>query len=309
MLKKKKRILITGGTGLLALNWACAVRDKWQVILATHERSVILRGTVQYKLDLEDMERLDMQLREISPDLIVHTAGLTNVDDCERDPELAERVNGTLAKNIATIAQLRDISLIHISTDHLFSGNKSFNSEEDIPTPINEYARSKLLAEKWVHERNPSALILRTNFLCWGYAQRQSLSDWMIYSLRSGKTLSMFDDVYITPIFADDLVHFAHKLLNKDASGIFNITGNDRISKYEFAIKLAQHFDLPLSLIKKNKLTNAGLFAARPKDMSLSNAKVSRELGLNMGSLDDYFSALKTQELTGRKKELYHSIT
>ena len=305
----KKRIVITGGSGLLALNWACVVRDNWEVVLATHEHSVNLRGVIQYKLDLEDITKLESQLEQLSSDLIVHTAGLTSVDHCEKNPALAEMVNATIAKNIAVVSKSKKIGLIHISTDHLFSGDSSFYSEDASPKPINEYARSKFLAEKLVQEAYPDALILRTNFFCWGYAQRQSLSDWIIYSLRNGKTLSMFDDVYITPILADFLVHFAHELVEKGASGIFNMVGNNRISKYEFALKLAKYFALPINLIERNKITNAQLFAPRPTDMSLNNDKLSRELGENIGSLDDYFSALRKQEVQGRRKELYNSVT
>lgn len=305
---KNKRILITGGSGLLALNWACAIRDNWEVVLATHEHSVNLEGTTQYKLDLENITKLESQLEQISPDLIVHTAGLTSVDHCEKNPGLAKMVNAAIAKNIAVISKSKKIGLMHISTDHLFSGESSFYSEDATPEPMNEYARSKFLAEKWVQEVYPEALILRTNFFCWGHNQRQSLSDWIIYSLRNGKTLSMFDDVYITPILVDTLVKFSHQLVERNASGIFNLVGNDRVSKYDFALKLAKYFNLPINLIERNKITNAQLFALRPADMSLNNDKLSHELGENIGNLDDYFSALRNQEIQGRRKELYSSV-
>lgn len=305
----KKRVVITGGSGLLALNWACAVRNDWDVVLGVHHHAVQLRATSQYRLDLDDLHKLDRQIVEIAPDLIVHAAGLTNVSDCEKEPALAEMVNATLAKNIAIVSKSKNIKLIHISTDHLFSGENSFYSEDSMPAPQNEYARSKLLAEKLVQEVCPDALILRTNFFGWGHAQRHSFSDWIIYSLREGKTLSMFDDVYISPILADTLACFSHKLVEKGASGIFNLVGSERVSKYDFAIKLAKHFKLPVELINHDKIANAKLFVSRPNDMSLSNVKVCNELNESIGCLDDYFSSLFRQEIQGRRKELYSSVT
>jgi len=308
-MSNRKRVLITGGSGLLALNWACAVRDKWDVILGIHNHSVQLQGASQTKLELNNLLNLESQLEQLSVDLIVHTAGMTSVDLCENNPDLAVLVNATMAKNIAIVSKNQKIRLIHISTDHLFSGQNSYCNEVEIPQPLNEYARSKLLAEKWVQEANPESLILRTNFFCWGYAQRQSFSDWIIYTLRESKSLSMFDDVFITPILADSLALLAHELVEKDASGIFNLVGDQRISKYEFALKLAKYFELPINNIKRDKIANAKLFAQRPHDMSLNNNKASQALGKNVGNLDEYFSILLQQEIQGRRQELFNSVS
>lgn len=305
---KKKRIVITGGSGLLALNWACAVRDEWDVILGTHLHSVQLNGTTQYKLDLNDLSKLDAQIEELSPTLIVHTAGLTNLDRCEREPELSRNVNAGIAKNVAIVAENKKIDLIHISTDHLFNGNSSFYKEDSTPEPLNEYSKSKLLAEKWVQEVCPKALILRTNFFCWGYKQRQSLSDWIIYSVRARKSLLMFDDVFFTPILADDLAHRAHELISKGAFGIYNVVGDVRISKYQFALKLIEYFKLPENYILRSKIGAAKLDTLRPADMSLDNSKLCRKLGIPMGNMEHYFKSLHEQEVNGRVKELYNSV-
>jgi nucleoside-diphosphate-sugar epimerase len=96
-----QRVVITGGSGLLALNWACAVRDKWDVVLATHTQSVQLSGAVTCKLILDQSDQLIRDLNELAPDLVVHAAGLTNVDQCEQDPQSAHHVNAVIARNVA----------------------------------------------------------------------------------------------------------------------------------------------------------------------------------------------------------------
>ncbi len=161
---KKRRVLITGGTGLLATNWACAVRDNWNVILGIHQHKVHLDGTNSCKLELDEFVLLGHQLDQIAPDLVVHTAGMTSVDLCEKEPELAMQVNAAIARNIAMATASRNIPLVHISTDHLFSGENSFYKEGDKVEPLNEYGHTKVLAEVWVKAENPDALIIRTNF-------------------------------------------------------------------------------------------------------------------------------------------------
>ena len=300
----KRRVLLTGGSGLLAINWACALRDGWDVVLGTHLHSVNLKGVASSRLDLGNQVRLESQIERLAPDLIVNTAGLTDVDRCEADPRLADLVNAELARNVAMVAARIGTSLIHISTDHLFAGDQALGTEEDAPCPLNEYARSKLLGEALVQEACSGALVVRTNFFGWGHAGRQSFSDWIIYSLRAGNTIPLFDDVHFTPILADVLALTAHDLAARGASGIFNITGDQRVSKYEFGCRLAKRFELPEELIRRSQMDQVQLRAPRSRDMSLANAKARRHLGTFLGCLDEYFEALRIQEQQGRRLEL-----
>lgn len=180
------RVLITGGSGLLALNWACCMRASHEVILARHSRKITLDGVSVVSLDLESDATLTKQLEIVRPSLVVHTAGLTSVDLCEQQPAAAMHANAELARNVALATRRLNIKLIHISTDHLFSGSRSRYTETDPPAPLNVYGRTKLQAEQWVTQENPEALLVRTNFFGWGHRYRQSFSDWIICSLRGG---------------------------------------------------------------------------------------------------------------------------
>ncbi len=216
--------------------------------------------------------------------------------------------NAGLARNVAHATGALSIKLIHISTDHLFNGSKSRYAESDLPAPLNVYARTKLQAEQWVQQENPAALLVRTNFFGWGHRYRQSFSDWIIYSLRAGKPVTMFDDVYFTPILADVLVKSAHDLAGNDERGIINLVGDERISKYDFALRLARAFGLPVELIQRGKFANASLLARRPLDMSLDNTQATGKLGRELGSLDGFFAALQQQESAGRRNELLTAV-
>lgn len=304
-----RRLLITGGSGLLALNWACAMRENWDVVLGTHRHRVSLRGATVLPLDLGDADRLSRQLAELSPDLVVHAAGLTSVDACEADPALARQVNAELARNVAAAAAGRNIRLVHISTDHLFAGTRSGYREDDAPEPLNEYARSKLLGEEWVRQAHPQALVLRTNFFGWGHAGRLSLSDWILQSLRAGREITLFDDVHFSPLLADALAVAAHRLIARPVDGTFNLGGDERISKYDFGVRLARAFDLPESPIQRGSVGAARLQARRPRDMSLDSGRAKALLGTGTGSLEEHFQALRRQEEAGRREELIHAVT
>jgi dTDP-4-dehydrorhamnose reductase len=306
---KKNRLLITGGTGLLALNWACAMRNTWDVTLGTHSHSVNLAGVNSCPLMLNNPAYLERQIDALAPDLVVHTAGLTNVDKCELSPELAHQANVVTAQNMALAAAQHGFALIHVSTDHLFGGSQSMRSEQEVPLPINHYGRTKALAEVAVMNANPAALVLRTNFFGWGHSKRHSFSDWLIYNLRAGKELPLYDNIFFTPILADALAMGAHQLVERGASGIFNLVGDQRLSKYDFARMLTDHFSLPKHLIQRRRLDCSELLAARPHDMSLDNRKACEALGQSLGDVPQFLAALRDQETSGRCNELLKSVT
>lgn len=302
------RILITGGSGLLAVNWACCMRDAHEIVLGCHKRLVDLKGTRCRMLDLEDIGVLARSMDSIAPDFVVHTAGLTDVELCEREPALATHANANLAGNVAAACAKSGIKLVHISTDHIFAGTRASLSETDIPAPLNAYAASKLRGEENVAAANPQALIVRTNFFGWGHRLRHSFSDWIIGSLRAGNAIDAFDDVYFTPILADRLAKLAHALVMQEAHGVINVCGNERISKFEFASQLAARFGLPSTLIRRAKMADRKTAVLRPHDMSLNNAKLRSALGQDAGGTGEQLLELANQEREGRPAELQNAV-
>ena len=301
--------LITGGTGLLGLNWACALRDTHDVVLGMHVRRVSLRGTRAIDLALDDADGLTRELERLAPAVVVHTAGITSVDECEREPERARRVSEDLSLNVARAATRAGARLIHISTDHLFSGDHAPYGEDATPQPLNAYARAKLAAERAVAAACPGALIVRTNFFGWGHRYRQSFSDWIYYGLSEGRRLTIFDDVFFTPILADRLALFAHRLFESGATGIYNVVGDERISKYDFAVLLADLFGLPKASLQRGKIAASQLSARRPPDMSLDNRKARQRLGTPLGTVAEHLRLLHEQAETARREELLAAVT
>ena len=305
----KPKVLITGGSGLLALNWACAMRDTHDIVLATHTRRVALAGTLSTPLLLDDPDTLEREMKRHAPDVVVHTAGITSVEDCERDEAAARHVYIDLSRNVAAAARAAGAALIHISTDHLGNGESALQKEDAVPQPLNAYARVKLGAEHAVAETCPAALVVRTNFFGWGHRHRRSFSDWIYYALREGTTLTMFDDVFITPILADGVASASHRLAASGATGIYNIAGEERISKYGFAIALAERFGLPKAFISRGKIAASQLSARRPRDMSLDVSKARQRLGTPLGNVAEHLDLLHAQDASGRRAELLQAVT
>ncbi len=297
-------VFITGGSGLLALNWALSIRDRYAVTLGIHERKISLDGVDTCHCVLESVDAIQRVFGEIQPALVIHAAGLTSVEGCESNPKDASNANIKLAENVARACSILGISLVHISTDHLFAGDMAMIDERQPVTPINIYGRTKADAESRVMDIYPETLIVRTNFFGWGSAYRSSFSDVIIESLRSEKELTLFKDVFFTPIHISTLASAVHDLVALKASGIHHVVGDERISKYDFGIKVAEYFKLDKSLIKPGLLKDCARLVQRPLDMSLSNNKTCKVLDRKLGGVDENLTYLFQQELYGLDQEI-----
>lgn len=299
-----KKILFTGGSGLLALNWAAAIRNRYSVTMGLHERSVELSGVEAQKIDLESADAVARTLESGEFNLVIHTAGFTSIEGCERSPDRARHDNVILARNVARACASAGKALVHISTDHLFSGNEQLVSENHPIAPQNVYGRTKAEAEYQVLESNPRALVIRTNFYGWGTNYRKSFSDGILDALRSGTEISLFSDVFYTPILIEMLAEAVLELVGMETPGIFHVVCDERLSKYEFGLKLADAFGLNRMLVRPGLFASRKALVKRPHDMSLSNDKVCKLLGRVLDGVDAHIARLRQQELDGLALEL-----
>jgi dTDP-4-dehydrorhamnose reductase len=251
-----------------------------------HNHALSLDGVEAVRIDFQTSS-LSSALANADPDVVVHCAGMTDVDACEDHPELARFLNQTVASAVADVCAARSIRLVHISTDHFFDGSSPFATEETVPKPVNVYGATKLAGERAVAERCPQALIIRTNFFGWGLPHRRSFSDWVLDVLSSGRAQPMFSDVYFTPILIQDLMEILLDLMDRGAAGIFHVAGAERLSKFDFARAMAKHFNLSPDNLIRASIEESGLRAARPREMSLSSGKMEALLHRNAPSVSD----------------------
>jgi dTDP-4-dehydrorhamnose reductase len=269
------------------------LRETHRVHGCWRSRKVVVPGVDARPVDLLDAEAAQAAVAAARPDVILHTAALTDVDRCETDPASAFAHNVRAAEHVARIAADLGARLIHVSTDHLHDGRAPLRTETDPPAPVNVYARTKAEAEAVVARSCPGALVVRTNFFGWGPPGRRSFSDWILDGLERGTARTMFTDCWFTPLLANDVVHLSLALLSAGAAGVCNVAGRERVSKYEFALRLAAAFGYGTSNLQPVPMEAVALKATRPRELSLSSDRAAALLGRPLPDLDESLRRLR----------------
>ncbi|HBR68364.1 MAG TPA: NAD(P)-dependent oxidoreductase, partial [Rhodospirillaceae bacterium] len=248
----------------------------------THRAFSGMPAVHEVSCDLMDGEASAKMLDEAAPDILVHAAGLTSVDRCEESPDLAALMNVTIPERLAKWCLIHGKTYVFISSDHVTGGGKPLFTEDDPAEPVNVYARTKAEAELTVLNVNPSSIILRTNFFGKGPKWRKSLSDWLWDKAASRDEIPAFADSFFSPLSSRYLAQVITDMALSKEKGIFHAGGSERLSKYDFALKFMDFFGFDKSLVRKSSMSEVGLSAPRPVDMSMSVEKIERILGRSM---------------------------
>lgn len=273
------KILITGSNGFLGSNLVSFFSDMpgYQVFSTSRTESPVNAGTEYFRGDLLDDGFVKRLFSVTRPEIVINTVSLVNVDLCDEDPAFAHDITVKTAGHVAEACKTAGSRLIYISTDHLFDGKKSFYSEDEKPQPVNMYGKTKRLAEKITRETIPGSIIVRTNFF--GRSPSGHLptfGEWVYENLRQEKPITLFTDYYFTPIEVHYLAEAISMVIESDFSGIINIAGSERCSKYEFGMTLAQVCGFNTKSIKASAISSASFKAPRQSDLSLSTGKFER---------------------------------
>jgi dTDP-4-dehydrorhamnose reductase len=298
------KILVTGSNGLLGQKLVELLeKDDAVQLIATAARPPALPITKGefHLLDITDAPNVDRIVDQVKPDVIINTAAMTQVDQCETQREACWKSNVSAVGNLVRASKRNNVHLIHVSTDFIFDGTQELLDETAIPSPVNYYGESKLAGEKVILESDISWAILRT-VLVFGVTKDMSRSNivlWVKKSLEQGKTIQVVNDQWRTPTLAEDLAMGCYLAAKKKAKGIFNISGKDYLSAYDIAIQTAEFFKLDKSLIKEtdsNKFTQP---ARRPLRTGFIIDKARKELGYEPRSFEEGLGVIASQ-LVGR---------
>ena len=289
----QKKILVTGGSGLLGSNLSKVISDIFDVHVIAHRHSIPCGNFQVHQLDITNREILINLVNNIKPDYIIHTAALTNVDYCEVNKEEAWQINVEATRNFVKAASITNSKLIYISTDSVFDGKTGMYTEVDEVNPLNYYAFTKLEGEKVVRTLSNSFVIIRTNIYGWNTQRKLSLAEWMLNSLTQKNKTQLFSDVFFTPILVNNLSQVISEIITKEISGLFNIAGSERVSKLEFGYELAKVFSLDSKLIEPTKVSEKKFVAKRPLDTSLCCKKISKEVATELLTMRDGLEAFK----------------
>jgi len=291
------KILITGSNGMLGTD-LCDLLSKDNTIIG-----IDLIGTLFpvadhsfHQMSITNSDDIKKIIDEEKPDVVIHTAAFTDVDGCENDPLKAKNLNIEGTKKIVSAISEQGIPLIFISTDFVFDGKKTKPYvEDDMPSPISVYGKTKLEAEEFIEANLLNYTIVRTSWLFGKHGK--NFVDTIISKSKTGKGLKIVDDQVGSPTYTKDLAIAISKLLKNNilnGRNVFHITNSGNCSWYEFAnriISVKGIGEVNIEPIVSGQLERS---AKRPNFSVLSNKRFEKATGYKMrlwkDALEDYLN-------------------
>jgi len=287
----KGKLLITGVSGLLGNNLAYYFKDKYEVLGLFNSHPVNIEGIYTEKCELLYTDNIKRIISDYSPQIIIHCASLADIDGCETDKDATKRINVLATKDIVEGIMNKDVKLIYISTDAVYSGIEG-NFSEDVNNinPQNYYGVSKYDGELEVLKKGNS-LILRTNLFGWNIQDKKSIGEWILGELKAKRRIYGFKDAYFSSIYTMELARVTHISIMKNLAGVYNCGALDSCSKYEFCLKIADCFGFEKTLITPISIDDFNFKARRGKNLTLNVDKLQRALDYRLPTIDHSIEA------------------
>jgi len=271
------RVLVTGGSGLVGAELVRLLSETGQVVYSGY-RTHLPPGGNPVQFDLMRIDEILPIFQNVLPDVVIHTAAMSEVDLCEERPDVANRVNGEATGKIGEASRELGAYVVYVSTDYVFNGEVGSYSEEDKPNPVNNYGRSKSLGEKLLKESGARHCVARTSVVYgWGREHRPNIATWVLGRLKSNQPLKVVDDQFASPTLNANLAEMILEITSKRLEGVIHLAGATRIDRYNFAKRIAETFHYDPNLIEAVKSQQTDWKAKRPADSSL-NVDRAKEL-------------------------------
>jgi dTDP-4-dehydrorhamnose reductase len=281
-----ENVLITGANGFLGQHLIkLLLREGYRVIaVGKGENRLPFKESGQfiyYSFDItQDLLMQDMMQKEL-PGIIVHAAAITQVDECQLNQEKCEEVNVRATAQLLLTAEAFCKHFIYISTDFVFDGEKGDYREEDNPNPLNWYGFTKVQAESIVETSTIPFAIVRT---CLVYGNtltgtRGNIIAWVKENVANKRHIKVVSDQWRTPTYIEDLVKGILLVIQKKATGVYHISGMDKLTPYLMALQTAAYFNLDASYIAKVDASTFQQPGKRPLKTGFNISKAKNELG------------------------------
>jgi dTDP-4-dehydrorhamnose reductase len=288
-----EKVLITGGNGFVAQQLALLLAEKYKTVVTGKGPSRVSFNNphiIYREMDITAPEACINVITQESPDFIVHTAAISKPDECENDQEKAEDINVSGTKYLLEAAsQLKNCFFIFLSSDFVFSGeDKGMYAEDDLPSPVNYYGLTKLVAEKEVEKYAGGWSIVRT-VLVYGETNggRDNILTMAVKTLKKGAPIKIVNDQVRTPTYVGDLCKGINLVIEKRAHGIFHISGKNVLTPYQMVIAAAKFLGLDEQLVTPVTEKDFSQPARRPLKTGFIISKAERELGYKPVSFEE----------------------
>ena len=292
------KILITGSNGLLGQKLVAYIEEKGYDYVATSkgENRNSKCPVERYRsMDITVEQQVESVLTEEKPTHVIHTAALTNVDLCETDPELCERMNVTATSYLINACNKIKAHFQLLSTDFIFDGKKGNYKEDDEPNPLSEYATSKLKAENLVKSLCEVEWSIVRTIILYGTGEnltRSNIIVWAKGALEKGGELSIVDDQFRAPTWAEDLAVGCMSILEHGETGVFHLSGPETMSIYTIIVRIAEHFGYDYSRVSKISSDTLNQAAKRPPKTGFDLSKAYSKIHYRPHTLEETLSII-----------------
>lgn len=271
------KFLVTGSTGLVGRQIIKDLVVSNEQIFSCYHDSKPEHG-IATPLDLTNSENIIKVAENTKPDVIIHLAAVTNVDQCEKEKDLALKINAKATETLARQAAKLGSFLVYVSTDYVFDGESGLKKENDTPNPVNYYGKSKLEGEKGLDDMASAWCIARTSTPFGLHKIKKSFPLFVAENLKSKKQITALTDQFTSPTYVPNLSKMIIEISTRQITGIIHTAGATRVSRYDMASLVAEKLHLDKDLIKSGTMKEMNWIAKRPKDSSLDVSKATRIL-------------------------------
>ncbi len=278
-------MLVVGASGLLGSSVVRTALDRDFEVSGTYYTNKPSFDIDLFEADIRGLERIEQVIEINDPDFVVNCAALTDVDECEVNPDKAEAINAIGAKYIAEITAERDIQLIHSSTDYVFDGKQDDRySELSPPNPVQVYGRSKLEGEENVIRTHQDPLIIRVSFVYGRHGASRELDGfpaWITKKIYNNEEINLFTNQCVTPTRAGYAAEIICRLakIAVDVPDVLHVASKSCITPYEFGKEIVDILNKDPALIEKQDMKELNRPAERPVNTCLSTKCVDELLG------------------------------
>ena len=297
----KKSILVTGSNGLLGQKIVNQLKHRADIeLIATSkgENRRIVQDFTYVSMDITSKEEVEEVMQKYKPQVVINTAAMTNVDSCEDDRDNCWNINVTAVDYLLEESIKHQSHFVQLSTDFVFDGANGPYKETDAPNPLSYYAKSKLASEELVVKSGYTNTAIARTIIVFGTGDNLSRGNvvlWAKGALEKQSPINVVDDQFRAPTLADDLAKGCILIAEKNATGIFHLSGPETMSILEIVKRIGKYYSLSTDCVTPIKTSTLNQTAARPPKTGFVIDKARRELGYSPLSLEDSLAFLAEQ--------------
>lgn len=292
------KLLITGSNGLLGQKLVDYCLQKEIDFIPTSKgenRNSKCPSEIYQTMDITNRDEVIEVISKHQPTHVIHTAAMTNVDQCELNPEECELINVKATQYLVEACNAVNAHFQLLSTDFVFDGEKGNYVEDDEVNPLSVYAKSKVDAEAIVKSQSTTENSIVRTIIVYGNAESLTKSNiiaWAKSALEKGDPLTIVDDQFRAPTWAEDLAAGCMGVFEHQETGVFHVSGPETMSIYDLVIRIGKYFGLPTEQVSKISSTTLNQAAKRPPKTGFDLTKAYERINYKPHTLEETLEIL-----------------